>query len=190
MIHDWSRNTVRIMKQPSFSVRSNSVRAPACPIRSRLSWVSPSRQSVKSSPCSVQVIRYSSQKASAMVFGIRGSLPAGSFPAGSFPAGSFPAGGLRLWLDPDCLQAWNAACPLDSVCGQEIDHPDAALGFDREPVICGFLPEVFQVFLEHLLFRSLADIWGWPSSQNARGWLRGGLYGPWERFDATIYPDG
>ena len=62
-------------------------------------------------------------------------------------------------MDPHRLQAGNAVCPQGFIRGQENDRPDTALGFDREPVVYGFLPQVFHVFLEHLLFFSLVDVW-------------------------------
>ena len=114
-----------------------------------------------------------------MVFGILGFLPAGSFPAGVFGWG---------WTPTACRQGMPPA-RRGFVRGQENDRPDAALGFDREPAARGLLPRAFHVFLEHLLFRSLVDVWGWPSPQNGRGWPRGGLYGPWERFEVSIYPE-
>ena len=69
-----------------------------------------------------------------MVFGIRGFLPAGSFPAGLFGWG---------WTPTACRQGMPPA-RRGFVRGQENDRPDAALGFDREPVVYGFLPQVFH----------------------------------------------
>ena len=68
-----SRNTVTISRWSSSS-GWNRLMAPAWLIRCEPVKMSPPGQSVKSSPCSDQVIRCSSQKGSAMVLDIPGSF--------------------------------------------------------------------------------------------------------------------
>ena len=104
-IHDRSRNTVTISRW-SYSSGWNRLMAPASLIRCEPVKMFPSRQSVKSWPCSVQVIRCSSQKASAMVSGIRGSFGVSGWGFGvlgwgwtptACRQGMPPAGGFCPW---------------------------------------------------------------------------------------------
>ena len=98
------------------------------------------------------------------VWTFRGFLPAGSFPARVFGWG---------WTPTACRQGMPPA-RRGFVRGQENDRPDAAhsvLTVSRRPA--GFCLRCFTHSPEHLLFRSLADVWARPSPQNAHGWPRG-----------------
>ena len=91
-------------------------------LRCELVKMSPSRQSVKSWPYSVQVIRCSSQKASAMVFDIPGSFLVSV-------SGCRCGLGLELGL---------------GLTGCRQSPPGRRARFDREPAACGLLPRVFH----------------------------------------------
>ena len=110
-----SRNTVTISRWSSSS-GWNRLMAPAWLIRCEPVKMSPSRQSVKSWPCSVQVIRCSWQKASAMVSGIRGSFGVSGWGFGVLGWG---------WTPAACRQGMPPA-RRGFVRGQENDRPDAA----------------------------------------------------------------
>ena len=174
-----SRNTVTISRWSSSS-GWNRLMAPAWLIRCEPVKMSPSRQSVKSSPCSDQVIRCSSQKGSAMVLDIPGSLLV------SVSGWGFGVLGWG-WTPAACRQGMPPA-RRGFVRGQENDRPDAAHSFltvSRRPA--GFCRGRFT----HSPATSLllpGRCLGPALPQNARGWPQGGFYGPLRRFEVVFLP--
>ena len=155
--------------------------APAWLIRCEPVKMSPSRQSVKSWPCSVQVIRCSSQKGSAMVLDIPGSLLV-SVSGCRFGVG---VGG---WTPTACRQGMPPA-RRGFVRGQENDRPDAAhsvLTVSRRSA--GFCRGRFT----HSPASSLplpGRCLGPALPQNAVDGRRAGFYGPLRRFEVKYYPE-